>query len=120
MNKREPIVQTTKELERIGEYSILMQALALGETITVNVGRGDIEIWMDKGYELFASNLNFPDLPTFNYSEELTLSVVVERIIPKLKKQEPKEFKDFTNRWEELKTITEDALGFNKYKESMR
>lgn len=120
MNEREPIAQTTKELERIGEYSILMQALALGETITINVGRGDMEIWMNKGYELFASNLNSPDLPALNYSEELTLSVVVKGIIPKLREQAPKEFKGFPNRWEELKTIVEDTLGFNKYKESMR
>lgn len=40
--ERIPVVQDKDTLYSIENYSILMQALALGERIKVNVGRGDI------------------------------------------------------------------------------
>lgn len=90
MNKEKvPVIQTKNMLYRIEDYSVLMQALALGERIKVNIGRGDIEIFMGEDLELYAKNLAFPNLPDMLYSEELTLSTVICGIVPKLKEQEP-------------------------------
>lgn len=116
--ERIPVVQDKDTLYSIENYSILMQALALGERIKVNVGRGDIEIFMGEDLELYAKNLAFPSLPDMLYSEELTLPIVVLGIVPKLQKQEPEEFKNFANRWEEIKTLVNDTVGHNKFSDS--
>lgn len=113
-----PVVQDKDTLYNIENYSILMQALALGERIRVNVGRGDIEIFMGENLELYAKNLAFPSLPDMLYSEELTLPIVVLEVVPKLQKQEPEEFKNFANRWEEIKTLVNDTVGHNKFSDS--
>lgn len=111
-----PVIQDKDTFYRIEDYSTLMQAL--GERIKVNVGRGDIEIFMGEDLELYAKNLNFPSLPDMLYSEELTLPIVVLGVIPKLQKQEPEEFKNFANRWEEIKTLVNDTVGHNKFSDS--
>lgn len=113
-----PVIQDKDTLYSIENYSILMQALALGERIRVNVGRGDIEIFMGEDLELYAKNLAFPSLPDMLYSEELTLPIVILGIVPKLQKQEPEEFKNFANRWEEIKTLVNDTVGHNKFSDS--
>lgn len=116
--ERIPVVQDKDTLYNIENYSILMQALALGERIRVNIGRGDIEIFMGEDLELYAKNLAFPSLPDMLYSEELTLPIVILGIVPKLQKQEPEEFKNFANRWEEIKTLVNDTVGHNKFSDS--
>lgn len=116
--ERIPVVQDKDTLYSIENYSILMQALALGERIKVNVGRGDIEIFMGEDLELYAKNLAFPSLPDMLYSEELTLPTVILGIVPKLQKQEPEEFKNFANRWEEIKTLVNDTVDHNKFSDS--
>lgn len=116
--ERIPVIQDKDTLYSIENYSILMQALALGERIRVNVGRGDIEIFMGEDLELYAKNLSFPSLPDMLYSEELTLPIVILGIVPKLQKQEPEEFKNFANRWEEIKTLVNDTVGHNKFSDS--
>lgn len=116
--ERIPVVQDKDTLYKIENYSILMQALALGERIMVNVGRGDIEIFMGEDLELYAKNLSFPSLPDMLYSEELTLPIVILGIVPKLQKQKPEEFKNFANRWEEIKTLVNDTVGHNKFSDS--
>lgn len=113
-----PVIRDKDTLYRIEDYSILMQALALGERIRVNIGRGDIEIFMGEDLELYAKNLSFPSLPDMLYSEELTLPIVILGIVPKLQKQEPEEFGRFANRWEEIKTIVNDTVGHNKFLDS--
>lgn len=116
--ERIPVIQDKDTLYSIENYSILMQALALGERIRVNVGRGDIEIFMGEDLEIYAKNLSFPSLPDMLYSEELTLPIVILGIVPKLQKQEPEEFKNFANRWEEIKTLVNDTVGHNKFSNS--
>lgn len=113
-----PVIRDKDTFYSIGDYSILMQALALGERIRVNVGRGDIEIFMGEDLEIYAKNLAFPSLPDILYSEELTLPIVILGIVPKLQKQEPEEFKNFANRWEEIKTLVNDTVGHNKFSDS--
>lgn len=102
------------DLFAIEDYTILMQYLALGYKIKVNNGMADIEIWMEDVYKTKGLNLNFKDLPPYNYSEEMTLENVILGIIPQLKEQEPEEFKTFENRWEEIKSITLETVALNK------
>ena len=104
------------QLFNIKNYTILMQYLAIGESIIINNGLANIEIYMKDAYDIKAQNLNFPQFPPYNYNEEMTLENVLLGIIPQLQKQEPKEFKQFKNRWEEIKTITMDTVTMNKMK----
>lgn len=108
--KTKPRRMNKDELFAIEDYTILMQYLALGYKIKVNNGMADIEIWMEDVYKIKGLNLNFKDLPPYNYSEEMTLENVLLGIIPQLKEQEPEEFKTFKNRWEEIKTITLETV----------
>lgn len=102
------------DLFAIEDYATLMQYLALGYKIKVNNGMADIEIWMEDVYKIKGLNLNFKDLPPYNYSEEMTLENVILGIIPQLKEQEPEEFKTFENRWEEIRSITLETVALNK------
>lgn len=106
------------QLFNIENYTILMQYLAIGESIIINNGLANIEIYMKDPYDIKAQNLNFPQFPPYNYNEEMTLENVLLGIIPQLQKQEPKEFKKFKNRWEEIKTITNDTIAINKIKQT--
>ena len=60
-----------------------------------------------------ALNGNFPDLPEMDYTDSMTLDTM-EAIIEQLKKQEPLEIKSFSNRWEEIKTITLTNCSLNQ------
>lgn len=117
---REVIFDTSTELYSFENYSTLMQALGLGEEITINNGMANLTVWMDNDYNILALNNNFKDLPPYNYNQEMTFRNVILGVIPQLKEQKPKEFKNFPNRWEELKTIVNDTVGLNKYKDSER
>lgn len=117
---REVIFDTSTELYSFENYSTLMQALGLGEEITINNGMANLTVWMDNDYNILALNNNFKDLPPYNYNQEMTFRNVILGVIPQLKEQKPKEFKNFANRWEELKTIVNDTVGLNKYKDSER
>lgn len=115
---REPVLKTKDMLFRIEDYSILMQALGLGHRITINNGFADLEVYMDEDLNIKALNMNFPDLPPYNYNEEMSLKNVILGVIPQLEKQPASgEFNGgFTSRWAELKTITNDTVGFNRFK----
>lgn len=117
---REVIFDTNTELYSCENYSILMQALGLGEEITINNGMADLTVWMDNDYNILALNNNFKDLPPYNYNQEMTFRNVILGVIPQLKEQKPKEFKNFPNRWEELKQLVNDTVGFNRYKDHQR
>ncbi len=106
------------QLFNIENYTTLMQYLAIGESIIINNGLVNLEIYMKDVYDIKAQNLNLPQTPPYNYNSEMTLENVLLGIIPQLKKQEAKEFKQFKNRWEEIKTITIDTVVINKMKES--
>lgn len=114
------IFEISEELYRFEDYSILMQALGLGEEIIINNGMADLKIWMDKDYNIFALNNNFKDLPPYNYNQEMTFKNVILGVVPQLKEQKPREFKDFSNRWDEIKAIVNNTVGFNRYKDSER
>lgn len=107
---------TKDELYNIENYAILMQYLAIGEKITINNGLADIEIWMEDGYKIKALNLNFPNLPPYNYNSEMTLENVLLGIIPALKNQKLKEYETFENRWEEIRAFSLSTVALNKMK----
>lgn len=117
---RKAILETSDELYMFEDYSILMQALGLGEEIVINNGLADLTIWMDEDYNILALNNNFKDLPPYNYNQEMTFRNVVLGVVPQLKEQKPKEFENFSSRWGELKTMVNVTVGFNKYKDSER
>lgn len=48
------------QLFNIENYTILMQYLAIGESIIINNGLANIEIYMKNAYDIKAQNLNFP------------------------------------------------------------
>lgn len=112
--KTKPRRMNKDDLFAIEDYATLMQYLALGYKIKVNNGMADIEIWMEDVYKIKGLNLNFKELPPYNYNEEMTLENVILGIIPQLKKQEPEEFKTFENRWEEIKSLTLETVALNK------
>lgn len=112
--KTKPKRLNKDELFAIEDYSTLMQYLALGYKIKVNNGLAYIEIWMEDDYKIKGLNLNFKELPPYDYSGEMTLENVILGIVPQLKKQEPEEFKAFENRWEEIKSITLETVALNK------
>lgn len=114
------IFETSAELYSFEDYSILMQALGLGEKVTINNGMADLTISMDKDYNILALNNNFKYLPPYNYNQEMTFANVMLGVIPQLKEQKPEEFKGFSNRWEEIKQIVQDTVGLNRYKDFQR
>lgn len=117
---KDAIIKANTELYSFEDYSILMQALGIGEEVIINNGMADLTIWMDKNYNILALNNNFKDLPPFNYNQEMAFKNVILAVVPQLKKQKPREFKNFSNRWEELKQIVEDTIGLNRYKDFQR
>lgn len=104
------------DLFAIEDYATLMQYLALGYKIRVDNGMAVIEIWMEEDYKIKGLNLNFRDLPPYDYDTEMTLENVLLGMIPQLKEQEAEEFKTFENRWEEIKTLTLETVALNKLK----
>ena len=58
------------QLFNIENYTILMQYLAIGESIIINNGLANIKIYMKGAYDIKAQNLNFPQFPPYNYNEE--------------------------------------------------
>lgn len=67
-------------------------------------------------------NLNFPELPPMNYTDDAHPETLL-RIISQLKKEKAVQFPQrFDNRWEEIKEITLTNLSLNKlyYERSVR
>lgn len=112
---RTPAIQTKDQLFLIEDYSVFMQALSLGREIIIDNGMVKIKLSMDEDYHIKGLNLNFPDLPPYNYDDEMTLHNILMGVIPQLKKQKPIEFPNtFENRWEEIKRQTLDEVVMNR------
>lgn len=112
---RMPAIQTKDQLFLIEDYSTFMQALSLGHEVVIDNGMTKIKLSMDEDYHIKGLNLNFPNLPPYNYDEEMTLHNILMGIIPQLKNQKPIEFPNtFKNRWEEIKKQTLDEVAMNR------
>ena len=82
--------------------------------VTVDNGITKLEIRMTDGCYFKAKNLRFPDLPDLNYTDMMTIPNMFG-IIDQLKHVPAIEFPTcFSNRWEEIKTITIANVAQNK------
>lgn len=109
-------MRTKDELFLLGEVSTLLQYLFLSKdhTITFNNGLADLKIRMDENFNVWCLNLNFPDVPESNFTEQMTPPYMLG-IIQILQNTPPVEFpKSFKNRWEEISQITLINLSLNK------
>lgn len=107
-------MRTKDNLFDIEEVAIFYQYLYLGSAITFNNGLADLTLTMDEYFETKCKNGNFPNLPPSDFTDTLTLPYILG-VIDILKKSKATEFPtSFTNRWEEIRTITLAQVGLNK------
>ena len=109
-------MRTTETLFDIEEIPILYQYLYMDENhyITVDNGITKLEIRMRENCSFHAKNLRFPDLQDLEYTDMMTIPNMIG-IIDQLKHVPAVEFPTcFTNRWDEVKTITNTNVAQNK------
>ena len=108
-------MRTVSTLLDLEEIPILWQYLYMNEEhfITVDNGMAKLEIRMRENGSFHAKNLNFPDLPSLEYTDMMVLPNMLG-IIDQLKHVPPTEFKHFESRWDEINTITLANVGQNK------
>lgn len=124
--QKENRMENIQDIIALEDYKILMQYLALGNTITIPDTISDIEINMSKEYTIEATYLEFNNMkyvyldidelvrgvaPSI-YTKELTVCDIINNLIPKLKLEEPlhKCGTHYKNRWEEIKYITQKEI----------
>ena len=109
-------MRTTGTLFDMEAIPILWQYLYMDEDhyITIDNGVTKLEIRMTEGCGFRAKNLKFPDVPELNYTDMMTIPNMLG-IIDQLKHSPAVEFPTcFTNRWDEVKTITITNVTQNK------
>ena len=109
-------MRTTEILFDMEEIIVLYQYLYMDENhyITVDNGLTLLEIHMTGSCNFKAKNLKFPDVPEHSYTDMMTIPNMLG-IIEQLKHSPAVEFPTcFTNRWEEIKTITNTNVAQNK------
>ena len=109
-------MRTTDTLFDMEEIPILYQYLYMddGHFITIDNGVTRLEIRMTEGCFFKAKNLRFPDVPDLDYTDMMTIPNMLG-IIDQLKRSPAVEFPTcFTNRWDEVKTITTTNVAQNK------
>lgn len=102
------------------DIKVLMQYLYMSEDNSIivhNCINWSLKIRMDENCQFKCLNMNFPHLPESNWSDEMTIPLMLD-IIEKLKEEPAVEFKErFKNRWEELKEITKINVALNERKQ---
>ena len=109
-------MRTTDILFDMEEIPILWQYLYMDENNSIIVDNGvtRLEIRMTGNCYFHAKNLSFPNLPDMSYTDMMTIPNMLG-IIDQLKHVPAVEFPTcFTNRWEEIKTITNTNVAQNK------
>ena len=102
------------DLIDIEEVSIFYQYLYLGMAITFNNGLTNLTLTMGEDFCTKCVNENFPDLPPSDFTDMLTLPYILG-VIEILKKSKATEFPtSFTNKWEEIRTLTLAQVRLNK------
>lgn len=65
-----------------------------------------LELYMDDELRIYCRNLNFPNLPSADYSADMHPAGLLD-VVEALKSEPPVNYKDkFNSRWEEIKAIT--------------
>ena len=112
-------MRTVDTLLDFEEIPVLWQYLYMNEdhSIIIDNGVTKLEIRMTEHCYFVAKNLRFPDVPDLNYTDMMTIPNMLG-IIDQLKNIPAIEFPTcFTNRWEEIKTITNVNVAQNKMKQ---
>lgn len=102
-------------LNDFDDVKILMQYLYMSEEHTVVFSNGltELSISMTDDFHFLCQNLNFPDIPPMRFDDQMNLPYILG-IIDVLKDTKAIEFPDrFSNRWDELKTLTMANLALN-------
>lgn len=83
----------------------LQQYLYIGNSVTIkNAINVELEITMDKSFNYWCKNMNFPQNPPMEFSSEMTIPVIID-IIDQLKETSPQMANtQLKSRWEEVKT----------------
>lgn len=108
-------MRTKAGLKDLNDVATIYKYLYLSENnkITYNNGLTDLTVRMNDNYDILCKNEKFPDLPETNFNEMFSVSYVLG-LIEILKNQSATEHPTvFTNRWEEIKTITSADLALN-------
>lgn len=103
-------------LNSFEDVTILCQFLYMNPVhyITVDNGMAKIEVRMDEHGYFFAKNLNFPELPDFNWTETMNVRNMLT-IIYQLKNDKPEVWgESFNSRWDEIKNITLHNIALNR------
>lgn len=109
----------TKEVlfDKFEEIKIFQQYLYMSasNSITIHNSIGvQLRIRIDGDLNYWCKNLNFPNVPEANWTEEMSIRKTLE-VIELLKQESPVEFpKVFDNRWTEIKAICIANLAHNK------
>lgn len=109
-------MRSTEVLFDLEDIPILLQYLYMSEDhyVTVDNGITKLEIRMTDNCYFKAKNLRFPDLPDLNYTDMMIIPNMLG-IIDQLKTAPAVEYPTcFSNRWEEIKTITNTNVAQNK------
>ena len=109
-------MRTKDNLKKLEDINVIYQYLYLDEKnrITFNNGLADLTIRMNENFVLLCKNENFPDLEEIAFQETLTINYA-QAMIELLKEQPAIEMpNEFSNRWEEIKTITCLQMGLNR------
>lgn len=97
------------------DVKILIQYLYMDEkhSIAYHNGIANLSVTMTEDFHFMCQNLNFPNTPASNFDQQMTLPYMLG-VINILKETGAVEFPmRFTNRWEEIKTITLMNLSLN-------
>lgn len=87
-----------------------------GKTVTYNNGLTDMRIRMDSNFNIWGTNLKFPDLPDMNFNEQMTVPYMLG-IINILKNTDPVEFPgSCESRWNEIHAQVGTMMTLNRYK----
>ena len=115
-------MRTIDTLFELEDILTLMQYLYMDEKnyILFNNGIAWLKMYMDDDGHLMVENQSFPTAIPLSYDDVVNIPNLLG-IIDELKKDtEHVKYKEtFSNTWEEIKRLTMDSVGLNKYKYKM-
>lgn len=111
MRTKDVLINDFKDLATLLQYLYMSEEHFIEVENAIGV---PLRIRMDENLRCFCKNLNFPDLPESNWTEEMSVPTIMA-IIDQLKEKPATEFpKSFPSRWEEIKTLTCIQLSLNR------
>ena len=111
MRTKDVLINDFKNLATLLQYLYMSEEHFIEVENVIGVR---LRIRMDENLRCFCKNLNFPDLPESNWTEEMSVPTIMA-IIDQLKEKPATEFpKSFHSRWEEIKTLTCTQLSLNR------